>query len=333
MMTRLDRRSFLGALTGAGILVAPTARAQGTRRVRTIGFLGPPPSASGFVQAFQQGLRELGYVDGGNVKVAYRHTDVALQGDVEQLSRLADELVRLEPDVLVVSVVEAALAAKRATTSIPIVMVNVADPVGAGLVASLARPGGNITGLSRQGPDLVGKQFQILKEALPRTARVGVLVNPTEPLHALVGKLAQAAAASLDMEATVLEPHAPAELEGAFAALRADRVGAVLVGGGGSYYLSRAVIAELALRGRLPSMFQNRESAEAGGLMSYAANTVANYRRAAFFVDRIFHGAKPAELPIEQPTKFELIVNLKTAKALGVSIPRSVLLRADVVIQ
>ena len=301
--------------------------------MRRIGFLGPPLSASGFVQAFQEGLREHGLVEGRNVVVDYRFTDVALLGDVDQLARLADELVQLRPDVLVVSVVEAALAAKRATTSIPIVMVSVADPVGAGLVGSLSRPGGNITGLSRQGPDLVGKQFQLIKEALPRTTHVGVLISPTEPLRNVVAQLTRQAAASLRMQTTLLEPHAPDELADAFATLRSARVHALLVGGGGGYYLSRAAIVDLALRDGLPTMFQNRESAEAGGLMSYAASSVANYRRAAFFVDRILRGAKPADLPVEQPTKFELLVNLKTARALGVTIPRSVLLRADAVLQ
>jgi len=327
------RRQFLGALAAAIASAPPCASAQGPAPVRRIGFLGPPRSASGFVQAFQDGLREHGLVEGRNVVVDYRFTDVALLGDVDGLARLAEELVALRPDVLVVSVVEAALAAKRATTSIPIVMVSVADPVGAGLVATLARPGGNVTGLSRQGPDIVGKQFQLLKEALPHTTRVGVLVSPTEPLREVVGRLTRQAAASLGMQATILEPHAPAGLATAFATLRSERVDALLVGGGGAYYLTRVAIAELALRDRLPTMFQNRESAEAGGLMSYAASSVANYRRAAFFVDRILSGAKPADLPVEQPTKFELVINLKTARALGLTIPRSVLLRADAVVQ
>jgi putative ABC transport system substrate-binding protein len=256
-----------------------------------------------------------------------------LLGDADRMARLADELVGLRPDVLVVSVVEAALAAKRATASIPIVMVSVGDPVGAGLVESLSRPGGNITGLSRQGPDLIGKQFQLLKEVLPRTTRVGVLVSPTEPLRAVIAGLTRQAAASLGMRAVLLEPRAPDELADAFATLRGERVDALLVGGGGSYYLSRAAIAELALRERLPTMFQSREAAEAGGLMSYAASNVASYRRAAFFVDRILRGARPADLPVEQPTKFELFINLKTARVLGVTIPRSVLLRADAVLQ
>jgi len=330
---RPSRRQFLGAVAAVIASAPPCAEAQGAGAMRRIGFLGPPRSASGFVQAFEDGLHEHGLVEGRNVVVDYRSTDVALLGDVDQLARLAEELVGLRPDVLVVSVVEAALAAKRVTTSIPIVMVSVADPVGAGLVASLGRPGGNITGLSRQGPDLVGKQLQLLKEALPRTTHVGVLVSPTEPLRAVVARLTREAAASLGMQATILEPHAPDELAAAFATLRSERVHALIVGGSGGYYLSRGEIADLALRDRLPTMFQNRESAEAGGLMSYAASSVANYRRAAFFVEHILRGTKPADLPIEQPTRFELFVNLKTARALGLTIPRSVLLRADAVLQ
>ena len=331
-MARHGRRWVLGALAAAIVAVPVRAGAQGAG-LRRIGFLGPPLSASGFVQAFQEGLRDHGLIEGRNVVVDYRFTDVALLGDADQMARLAEELVGLRPDVLVVSVVEAALAAKRATASIPIVMVSVGDPVGAGLVESLSRPGGNITGLSRQGPDLIGKQFQLLKEVLPRTTRVGVLVSPTEPLRAVIAGLTRQAAASLGMRAVLLEPRAPDELADAFATLRGERVDALLVGGGGSYYLSRAAIAELALRERLPTMFQSREAAEAGGLMSYAASNVASYRRAAFFVDRILRGARPADLPVEQPTKFELFINLKTARVLGVTIPRSVLLRADAVLQ
>ena len=303
------------------------------RSKRTIGFLGPPPAASGFVEAFRRGLREHGWIENDNLEVHYRFIDIASLTDVDKLAGLASELVGLGVEVLVVSVVEAAIAAKRATTTIPIVMVNVGDPVAAGLVATLARPGGNVTGLSRQGPDLVGKQLQLLKEALPQTRRVGMLINPSEPARAEVARRTRQAAATLGLQAVIVEPHAPAGLTAAFATLRAERVDAVIVGGGGAFYFSRGEIADLALRERLPSMFQNRESAEAGGLMSYAASSVANYRRAAFFVDRILKGAKPGELPVEQPTTFELFVNLETARSLGVTIPRAVLLRADTVVR
>jgi putative ABC transport system substrate-binding protein len=329
----VDRRAFLGALTG-GLLAAPlAAEAQPTRNVRAIGFLGPPPSAGGLVQAFQQGLRDLGYVEGQNIRIEYRYTDVALQGHPELFPRLAAELVGLKPDVLVVSVTEAALAAKKATGTIPIVMVSVPDPVGAGLVSSLARPGGNVTGLSRESRDLIGKNLQLLKETLPDITRVGVLANPADPLKPAMVADAEKAARSLGVQLKVVEASAPTALEGAFSAMHTDKVGAVLVVGGAGFYLSRTHIADLALRNRLPSVFQNREFVEAGGLLSYAPSTAGNYRRAAFFVDKILKGTKPAELPVEQPSKFELVINLKTAKALGLTIPPSLLQRADQVIE
>ena len=329
----MDRRAFLGALTG-GLLAAPlAAEAQPTRNVRAIGFLGPPPSAGGLVQAFQQGLRDLGYVEGQNIRIEYRYTDVALQGHPELFPRLAAELVGLKPDVLVVSVTEAALAAKKATGTIPIVMVSVPDPVGAGLVSSLARPGGNVTGLSRESRDLIGKNLQLLKETLPDITRVGVLANPADPLKPAMVADAEKAARSLGVQLKVVEASAPTALEGAFSAMHTDKVGAVLVVGGAGFYLSRTHIADLALRNRLPSVFQNREFVEAGGLLSYAPSTAGNYRRAAFFVDKILKGTKPAELPVEQPSKFELVINLKTAKALGLTIPPSLLQRADQVIE
>jgi putative ABC transport system substrate-binding protein len=329
----MDRRAFIGSLAGS-LLAAPlAAEAQPTRNIRMIGFLGPPSSAGGLVQAFQQGLRDLGYVEGQNIRIEYRYTDVALQGHPELFPRLAAELVRLKPDVLVVSVTEAALAAKKATSTIPIVMVSVPDPVGAGLVSSLARPGGNVTGLSRESRDLIGKNLQLLKETLPDITRVGVLANPADPLKPAMVADAEKAARSLGVQLKIVEARVPTELEGAFLAIRTDRAGAMLVVGGAGFYLNRTRIADLALRNRLPSVFQNREFVAAGGLLSYAPSTVANYRRAAFFVDKILKGTKPADLPVEQPTKFEFVINLKTAKALGLAIPQSLLQRADQVIE
>jgi putative ABC transport system substrate-binding protein len=324
----------IAALLVSFALVAPlAAQAPPTGKVWSIGFLGPPPSAGGLVQAFQQGLRDLGYVEGRNLRIDYRYTDVALQGHPELFPRLAAELLRLQPDVLVVSVTEAAVAAKAATRTIPIVMVSVPDPVAAGLVASLARPGGHVTGLSRETRDLVGKNLQLLREVLPDTGRLGLLGNLTEPLNAAMVAEAKAAAKSLGVQLKIVDAGAPAELEGAFSTLHTARVGGVLVLGGGGFYLNRTEIVRLALQNRLPSMFHNREFVEAGGLLSYAPSTVANYRRAAYFVDKIFKGAKPGDLPVEQPTKFELVINLKTAKALSLTIPQSILLRADEVIQ
>jgi ABC-type uncharacterized transport system substrate-binding protein len=329
----VDRREFVSGVT-LGLLAASRAvEAQPARNVPTIGFFGPPPSAGGLVQAFQQGLRDLGYVEGQNIRIEYRYTDVALQGHAELFPRLAAELVRLKPDVLVVSVTEAALAAKDATRTIPIVMVSVADPVAAGLVTSLARPGGNVTGLSRQTRDIIGKTLQLLKEALPEATRVDLLVNPADPLSSTMSGDVKEAAKLLGVQLKIVEARPPAELERAFSAMHADRAGAVLTVGGAGFYLDRVHIAGLALRNRLPSVFQNREFVDAGGLLSYAPSTVANYQRAAVFVDKILKGARPADLPIEQPTKFELVINLKTAKALGLTIPQSVLFRADQIIE
>jgi putative ABC transport system substrate-binding protein len=316
------------------LVLAPlAAEAQTERNVRTIGFLGPPPSAGGLVQAFQQGLRDLGYVEGQNIRVEYRYTDVPLQGDIDRMAQLAAELVRLKPDVLVVSITEAALAARSLTRTIPIVMANAADPVGAGLVSSLAHPGGNITGLTRLAPELVGKNLQILKEVVPETTRVGVLANPKNPLSAMMVTDAQNAARTLGVQLKILEARTPAEVERAFSSLPTDRVGALLLFPDGTFYLNRTHIVGLALRYRLPAIFQNREFVDAGGLLSYAPSSASNYRRAANYVDKILKGAKPADLPVEQPTKFELIINLKTAKTLGLTIPQSLLVRADHVIE
>jgi len=328
----MNRRTFLCAFA-ASVAASPlTVSAQPTSKVPTIGFLGPPRSVDGLVQAFQQGLIDFGYVEGRNVKVEYRY-NVATQGNIDRLAELTAELVRLKPDVLVVSLTEVAILAKNATSTIPIVMANVADPVAAGLVSGLAHPGGNITGLSRQTPELVGKQFQLLKEMLPKLTRIGVLLNPTDRLYPVIIGNVRETAESLGVQVQILGPATAAELEGAFSTLRAERVGTVLVGDGGVLYLSRTQIADLALRYRLPMMANGRAFVEAGALISYSPSNIANYRRAAYFVDKILKGAKPADLPVEQPAKFELIVNQKSAKALGLTIPQALLLRADEVVQ
>jgi putative tryptophan/tyrosine transport system substrate-binding protein len=324
----------IGLVLALGLALAHlVGEAQPTASVRTIGFLGPPPSAGGLVQAFQQGLRELGYVEGQNIRIEYRYTDAPLQGDIDRMAQLAAELVRLKPDVLVVSITEAALAARSVTRTIPIVMANAADPVGAGLVSSLAHPGGNITGLTRLAPELVGKNLEILKEAVPETTRVAVLANPKNPLSAMMVADAQNAARTLGVQLKIFEARTPAEVERAFSSLQTDRVGALLLFPDGTFYLNRTHIVGLALRYRLPAIFQNREFADGGGLLSYGPSSAGNYRRAATYVDKILKGTKPADLPVEQPTKFELVINLKTAKALGLTIPHSLLLRADQVIQ
>jgi ABC-type uncharacterized transport system substrate-binding protein len=324
----------IGLVLALGLALAHlVGEAQPTASVRTIGFLGPPPSAGGLVQAFQQGLRELGYVEGQNIRIEYRYTDAPLQGDIDRMAQLAAELVRLKPDVLVVSITEAALAARSVTRTIPIVMANAADPVGAGLVSSLAHPGGNITGLTRLAPELVGKNLQILKEAVPETTRVAVLANPKNPLSAMMVADAQNAARTLGVQLKIVEARTPAEVERAFSSSQTDRVGALLLFPDGTFYLNRTHIVGLALKYRLPAIFQNREFADGGGLLSYGPSSAGNYRRAATYVDKILKGTKPADLPVEQPTKFELVINLKTARALGLTIPQTLLLRADQVIQ
>lgn len=326
-----DRRSFLHALTGAAVAGSFGARAQPARRTPLVGYLGPPASVGGFLHAFRQGLVDLGYVEGRNLHVEYRY-NVDIVGNLDRLRELAAELVSLRPDVLVVSLTEVALIAREATRTIPIVMANVADPVAAGLVESLSRPGGNITGVSRQTPELVAKQLQLLKELLPRTTRTGVLLNASERLRPLIVGSAKATADSLGMRSLVLAPTTTAEIEAAFATLSDEHADAVLVLGGGVFFLSREQIAALALKARIASMFEFREAVHVGGLISYGASSTANYRRATYFVDRILKGARPADLPVEQSSTFELVVNLKTAKTLGITVPQAILLRADEVI-
>ncbi|SRR6266849_4533544 len=326
----MDRRTFLRTLAG-GLLGAPlAAEAQPAGKIWKIGFLGGSRSNVGFTEAFEQGLRELGYVDGQNIAIEYRFAE----GKDERLPLLAAELVDLKVDVLVAPLTQGTLAAKHATKTIPIVMVNVAGPVESGFVGSLARPGGNVTGLSRLTPELIGKNLELLKEAVPQADRVAALANPTNPLYPVMVRNAKHAAGSLGVELIrVVEARAPNELDGAFASIARERANAVLVLPDGMFWGQRRRIADLALKNHLPSSFQNSEHTEAGGLMSYAPNSFAPYRRAAVYVDKILKGAKPAELPVEQPTKLELTINLKTAKALGLTIPQSLLQRADQVIE
>ncbi len=316
-----------------GLLAAPPAiEAQPPGKVFRIGYLAnvPPtdPGASRLWDAFLQGLREFGYVEGQNIVIERRYSE----GRYERLPALAAELVRLKVDVIVAGGTPTPHAAKRATSTIPIVMTNHPDPVEGGLVASLARPGGNVTGLSFVAPDLVGKQLQLLQEAVPRISRVGVLSNPTNPIHALYLSEAEVAARSLRVRLHILEARAPSEFAGAFSAMTKESAVALVVLSDPMFFGERTRIAELAAKSRLPMMAAQREHAEAGGLLAYGASLRENYRRAAAYVDKVLKGAKPGDLPIEQPAKFEFVVNLKTARALGLTIPQSVLLRADEVI-
>jgi ABC-type uncharacterized transport system substrate-binding protein len=312
-------------------LTAPlNGHAQGlpAEKVYRIGFLrqGQPPQT--YVEAFQHGLRERGYVEGQHVVVEYR-----FDGSLDQLPQLAEELVRLPVDVLLVPNVPAALAAKQATTTIPVVLVGVSDPVGNGLVASLARPGGNITGVAVLQPEVVGKQLEFLKDVLPTVSRVAVLRNPANPAHARMVREADGAAQALGVQLHLLEARGPEAFDSAFAAMTKAHAGALLVFGDAMLLQHRSRLADLAAASHLLTMYNLREFVEAGGLLSYGTSLPDTWRRAATYVDKILKGAKPADLPVEQPTKFELVINLKTAQALGLTMPPSLLLLADEVIQ
>ena len=326
----MDRRVFVAG-TGAVLLSAPlVAGAQQAGKVWRIGVLSPGPSTGPFSSApLQQSLRELGYVEGVNLAVEWRNAE----GKTERFDDLAADLVRLRVDVIVAIVPGATLAAKRSTASIPIVMVNTPDPVQLGLVVSLGRPGGNVTGTTTLSADLSSKQLELLKEAVPRAMRIAVLWNPNNPWHPLAVKGAEAAARSLAVQLQIVEARSAEEFERAFEAMTRKRAGAVLVLADPLTSFHRTRLAELAIKRHLPGMFGTRAYAEAGGLMSYWAHQADLDRRVASYVDRILKGAKPADLPIEQPTKFEFVINLKTAKALGLTIPPSLLGRADAVIQ
>jgi putative ABC transport system substrate-binding protein len=327
----ITRRVFIGSVAG-GLLAAPLA-AEGQRaaKVARIGYLSSSSATtSRVVEAFRQGLREFGWVEGQNIVIDWRFAE----GRFDRLPDLAAELVRLKVDVFAAGTTPAAVAAKNATVTIPIVMIGVGDPVGLGLIASLARPGGNVTGVSFSVDlEIFGKGLELLKEIVPRVRRVAVLSNPANPAQALTIKDVKAAGRSLGVQLQLLEARGPNEFDGAFAAMAKERAEALLVVSDSMFLLHRARLADLAAKNQLPSMYGVREFVEAGCLMSYGPSIVANYRRAAFFVDKILKGAKPGDLPIEQPTKFELVINLKTAKALGLTIPPSLLQRADQVIE
>jgi len=315
--------------TGAAPLAAETARAG---KVYRIGYLSAPTrkSVERALGAFLRALRELGWLDGQNLVIEYRWAE----GKVERLPELAAEMVRSKVDMIVAPAGPAALAAKNATTSIPIVMIFPTDPVETGLVASLSRPGGNVTGTTfMPGPEIYGKQLQILRETVPHASRVSILFNPKEIGSTIQVKEVEAAARALGVRLQVVEARGPDEFDGAFAAMARERAEALLVARDSTFLVHSARLAELAVKARLPTMYSFRESVEAGGLMAYAVNMTDFIGRAAVYVDKILKGAKPADLPVEQPTKFELMINLKTAKSLGLKIPQAVLTRADAVIQ
>jgi ABC-type uncharacterized transport system substrate-binding protein len=324
------RRAFLATL-GGGLVTAPfAARAQQPDKVYRIGYLfygSPGPSPE--LDAFRQGLRDLGCIEGQNTTIEYRFAN----GEVGRLPGLAAELVGLKPDVIVTPGTPAALAAKQATGTIPIVFAGVADAVGAGLVSSLARPGGNVTGLTAISAELGGKRLELLKEVAPKASRVAVLYNPADQSNVLVLKGLKEAAPALGLTLLPLEARKPGDFGGAYAAMTRKRAQALFGAAGVLTTEHRKAIVDLAARSRIPAMWGDREFVEAGGLMSYAVNFYDQIRRAATYVDKILKGARPADLPVEQPTKFDLVINMKTAKTLGLTIPQSLLLRADELIQ
>ena len=318
-------------LIASGLLFAAhgTLLAQTPDKVWRIGVLSTLPGPDGTFRAFVEGLRALGYVEGRNISFEYRWA----AGKIDRLPDLARELALLKVDVILASTGPAAIAAKRATSSVPVVMVTVPDPVAMGLVASLGRPGGNVTGTTNMSTDLAGKSLQLLREWFPKSTRIAVLVWKGAPATPLYLELLQAAAQATGVTLVVQQENQPEALAAAFAGMQNERAQALLVQVSPFTFEHRKQIVELAAQHRLPAVFAAREFVEVGGLMSYGPSQHELMRRAAYFVDRIFKGDKPADLPVEQPTRFEITLNVKTAKALGITIPQSLLLRADEVIQ
>jgi ABC-type uncharacterized transport system substrate-binding protein len=325
----MKRREFITLLGGAAAAWPVAARAQQPGKLPTIGFLGAstPSAWSHWSSAFVQRLRELGWIEGRTVSIEYRWAE----GRGERYSEIAAEFVRLKVDVIL-TVGGAVPATKQATSAIPIVFAIAVDPVGTGLVPSLARPGGNVTGLSMQATDLAGKRLEYLREVLPGFRRLAIMANVGYPASVVEIAEVQAAAGKTDLEVGILEIRTAEDIPRAFATLTGTTQ-ALYVCGDALVTAHRAGISTLALAGRLPTIYPDRAFVETGGLMAYGANNADLFRRAASYVDKILRGAKPGDLPVEQPTKFEFAINLKTAKALGLEIPPSLLARADEVIE
>jgi putative ABC transport system substrate-binding protein len=326
----MKRREFIALFGGTAATWPLPARAQQVRKVARIGFLGLLP-VSGYasrVKAFRAGLRDLGYVEGNNLVIEFRWAERP-----DELPKLAADLVGMNVDVIFAPSSIQVEPARQATKTIPIVFASHADPVGLGHVASLARPGGNITGLSMMLTDLTAKQLEIAMEALPYATRVGVLWDPATPSHALALKALEAAGKKFDVKLQMVPASTVEEFDPAFTTMTTEHVDCLLVVPSVFTYSYRTSLADLSLKYRLGAVFQQKESVEAGGFMSYGADPLDLYRRAASYIDRILKGTQPADLPVQQPTKFELVINLKTAKALGISIPPSLLATADEVIE
>ncbi len=322
---------FIRLLPTVLLLTGFPAEAQRAKKVARIGLLSPfSPSATAlWHEAFRQGLRDHGWVEGKNINIEYRYAE----GKSDRLPELAADLVRLKVDVIVAAVNTDALAAKKATRAIPIVMASAGDPVALGLVESLARPGGNITGLSQIAPELAGKRLELLKEIVPKLSRVAVLWNPQGTTSPLSWKEIQLPARELGVQLHSLEVRSPSDFDKAFEEAARARAGALAIMPDPLFAGNLKRIAELAAKSRLPSIFHLEEFVDSGGLVTYGVDRSDQFRRAATYVDKILKGTKPADLPVEQPTKFELVINLKTAKQIGLTIPPNVLARADKVIK
>ena len=327
----MDRRTFLCGLT-LGSLASPlAAEAQSAGKVPLIGYVGnsSPSLEPRLLGAFRDGLRNLGYVEGQNIRIEYRWAE----GRYERFPDFMAELVRLRVEVIVVAGTPATLAARRATNAIPIVMAVIGDALETGVVPSLARPGGNVTGLSTVVPELEGKRLELLKQALPKLSRLAVLANPANPFVAVAWRQTQRAAETLHIKLQRVDVRQPEEFGNAFSVIANERPDALTVMADRFILTHRAQIIAFGTKSRLPGMFPYWEFVEEGGLMAYGPSYADMFRRSATYVDKILKGVKPADLPVEQPTKFELIINLKTAKTLGLTIPQTLLLRADQVIE
>ena len=334
MIRRLSRRAFvrrLAALAANSAIIfrAQSGYAQAPASPRRIGVLIVAPIGDKDVQMFRQGLRDAGYAEGRDVVIEWRSAN----GDYARIPELAADLVQRKVDVIVVVTTRAAEVVTRLTSTIPIVMALVADPVGSGLVASLAHPGGNVTGLSLMSAELGAKRLQLLKETIPRLTRVAVLWNPDTPFHPKAITDLRAAAPSLSLELSFVSARTPDEFSPAFSEIGRLRAQGLYLIDDAIFHNHRTTLLALMSRARLPSSYSDRQFVDEGALMSYGPNLGDMYRRSARYVDKILKGVKPGDLPIEQPTKFELVVNLKTAKALGITIPESILLSADAVIK
>jgi len=327
----LDRRTFIGVVAGRLLAVPVAAEAQPAGRVYRIGFLGNSTAAleANLVGPFREGLRDLGYVEGRNVLIEYRWAE----GKYDRFPALIGELLALKVAVIVTAGTPATLAVKKATTSVPLVMLAVGDPVGTGIVPSLSHPGGNITGLTAISTEMDAKRLELLREVVPSVSYIALLWNAGSPLQVLAEKQVQAAAQVLRMRVLSLGVKTEEEIKSALAVMARERPDALLVLADRLLLHHRALIMDFATRHRLPGVHAYRELVEAGGLMSFGPSYADMHKRAAYFVDRILKGAKPGDLPVERPLTFELVINLKTARALGLTIPQSLLQRADQVIE